>query len=126
MPSFNSSNCPRAGIPDNLPIPGNIAYAVIPGQNASAPWMVNCCDPYPVQLVESCWLWCQLSPGTGSHANASVDAIMHDFESCLDDNRRDLNVSASILFHSLAPRAPRAPLLRAILVAMAMTAISGA
>jgi hypothetical protein len=118
MSSYNSSNCQTAAVPDDLPIPSNITYAVIPGQNASVPWMVNCCDPYPVQLVESCWLWCQVSPGTGSRANASDDAIFSSFSSCLRLNDRDLNVSSAALFHSLAPRAQSAPLLRAVVVAL--------
>ncbi|KAK4128847.1 hypothetical protein N657DRAFT_639354 [Parathielavia appendiculata] len=123
MSSLSASNCPKDSIPANLAIPENITYAVIPGQNASDSWIADCCDPYPVQLVESCWLWCQISPGVGINSNASDDTLKHEFRSCLRVNDRDPNISSSIMFHSSAPNSQRASLLRVVLASLATVSI---
>lgn len=96
MPS-DFESCPPAAAPASLPIPQSITYAVIPGRNASDPWMVNCCDPYPVHVVETCWLWCEISPELVR--NTSSDYIWDKFGNCLEDNDRDLNISSGLMIH---------------------------
>jgi hypothetical protein len=85
--SFSNSSCDPLTTPDKFPsIPSNLAYKAIPGQNTSDPWMVACCQPYPVQLVDSCWEWCEISPETAHNKN--LTEIADDFGLCLLDNDR--------------------------------------
>ena len=96
MSQSTNSSCPT-GVPDNLPIPQNVTYAVIPGQNTSDPWMVRCCQPNPVQIVNGCWEWCYI-PATMSNDTTS-SAIEFDFDNCLQLNGRNLNQSNGLLIH---------------------------
>ncbi|KAK4234937.1 hypothetical protein C8A03DRAFT_37248 [Achaetomium macrosporum] len=59
--SFNDSNSTlRCLGPDAIPseatfaIPKDINYALAPGHDVSAPWMVECCAPNPVSLIAGC------------------------------------------------------------------------
>ncbi|KAK4238951.1 hypothetical protein C8A03DRAFT_14648 [Achaetomium macrosporum] len=124
--SFNRT-CDRTAIPDNFPsIPTNLTYVVIPGQNTSDPWMVTCCQPYPVQLVDSCWEWCEISPDIAH--NKSADDISDDFSFCLVVNNRDLNKSASLMVHiSPAPlQGRRASWIGCMLVSLAVSVVVAA
>lgn len=88
---------------DHLPIPKDHSFAVIPGQNVSVPWMVRCCAPNPVNLVNNCYLWCQLPPSQIYHGSNGLDT---DFDSCLKIN--GLNVDeTSISGYSFANAAGR-------------------
>lgn len=55
-----------SAIAANLPVPDNVTYSIIPGTNASAPWMVNCCAPNPMHIVHTCWLWCEITSDMAS------------------------------------------------------------
>ncbi|KAK0739982.1 hypothetical protein B0T18DRAFT_416991 [Schizothecium vesticola] len=57
----NPRKCePLSAVPASLPIPKGINYAALQGRNGSEPWMVKCCAPNPVNLVDGCWVWCEL------------------------------------------------------------------
>lgn len=51
---------PLSGVPLDLPIPKGINYGATQGRNGSEPWMVKCCAPNPVSLVDGCYVWCEL------------------------------------------------------------------
>ncbi|KAK0641380.1 hypothetical protein B0T16DRAFT_461452 [Cercophora newfieldiana] len=52
--------------PDAIPssaealIPKDLDFVILPGNDSTAPWMVNCCDPNPVNLPGGCYLWCEI------------------------------------------------------------------
>ncbi|KAK0719380.1 hypothetical protein B0H67DRAFT_483521 [Lasiosphaeris hirsuta] len=99
----NSSNLACLG-PDSLPdavqfpIPKDMNVALLPGTNGSASWMVDCCEPNPVSLVNGCYLWCEIPP---SHIHKGSDGKAHsDFDSCLVAHNRPNNES-SILYIGL-------------------------
>lgn len=55
------SKCERLdAVPADLPIPKGINYAATQGRNGSESWMVKCCAPNPVSLVDGCYVWCEL------------------------------------------------------------------
>lgn len=77
---------PFNAVPANLPIPKGINYAATQGRNGSEPWMVKCCAPNPVTLVDGCYVWCEL-PKT--QITTSTDGKKNtDFMTCLRLNGR--------------------------------------
>ncbi|KAH6846956.1 hypothetical protein B0I37DRAFT_134612 [Chaetomium sp. MPI-CAGE-AT-0009] len=53
---------PPTSIPDisNLPIPQDINVMATPGNDTSYRPMEVCCEPSRVQIVDGCYLWCEL------------------------------------------------------------------
>lgn len=53
---------PRTEMPEfsNLPIPKNINVVGTPGNDTSYLPMEACCEPNPVQIVDRCYLWCEI------------------------------------------------------------------
>lgn len=74
-----------------------VGKAVVPGTNTSVPWMVTCCGPNQVHLVDDCWLWCEITSGMNSFnitspgADSSKD--LGEFDFCLLQMHRPLNES---------------------------------
>lgn len=105
-------SCPTSSEPADLPIPSNITYAVIPGTNTSAPWMVSCCSPNPVHLVSDCWLWCEITSDMTSFNISSPedhgDEVDADFAACLTAMHRPLNESNIIGVHTAGAGSYRA------------------
>ncbi|KAJ4424637.1 hypothetical protein N0V82_000769 [Gnomoniopsis sp. IMI 355080] len=101
--SVNAS-CSSNSIPADLPIPNNVTYTVIPGSNASDPWMVNCCAPNPVHLVDDCWEWCEITSDMASFnvksPDDNPDQVNAVFSTCLLSNNRPLNVSNGLETHA--------------------------
>ncbi|KAK4206485.1 hypothetical protein QBC37DRAFT_434863 [Rhypophila decipiens] len=73
-------------------LPKDINIAMIGGENVSHPAMVRCCYPNHVQLLDSCYLWCQIpEPGDSNNEKDSqgrskfshAQDIAHNFTSCL-------------------------------------------
>ncbi|KAK3300906.1 uncharacterized protein B0H64DRAFT_26637 [Chaetomium fimeti] len=119
----NNTSCPTNGVPTPLPgVPNNISYIAVPGQNPSAPWMVSCCDPYPVHLSDKCWLWCEVDPELESASDA---VVAEGFSACMSTNGRDRNESIGLLYHdkknSAATR--RVSLLHSVVVALATSMV---
>ncbi len=59
----NATTCPApTSIPDlqTLPIPQNINVMATPGNDTSYRPMAVCCSPSAVQIVDRCYLWCEL------------------------------------------------------------------
>ncbi len=59
----NTTTCPApTSIPDlqTLPIPQNINLMATPGNDTSYRPMEICCSPSTVQIVDRCYLWCEL------------------------------------------------------------------
>ncbi|WYZ37664.1 hypothetical protein EsH8_II_001170 [Colletotrichum jinshuiense] len=97
MSAATNTSCPTSSVPENLSIPQNITYAVIPGQNASDSWMSSCCHPNPVQLVQDCWEWCEI-PTSITNGTAS-EMITDAFGNCLRINGRNSTGSNGLLVH---------------------------
>ncbi|KAH6854223.1 hypothetical protein B0I37DRAFT_24477 [Chaetomium sp. MPI-CAGE-AT-0009] len=117
------NGCPTNSVPSPLPgIPDGISWVAIPGQNASTRWMVNCCDPYPVHLVDKCWLWCEVDPDVADGASDSV--VAGGFDACLTANGRDLDKSNGLLYHQKsAATTRRVSLLHSVVVALATSLV---
>ncbi|KAH0420090.1 hypothetical protein CcaCcLH18_14187 [Colletotrichum camelliae] len=113
------SSCPTNEIPEGLPIPNNVTYAVIPGHNASDPWMVNCCSPNPVHLVNNCWEWCEVPEATKK--NRDDAQIVSVFGSCLRAEGRNWTESNGVQVRS-ASAPPNRPIPFAGLVLAALAA----
>jgi hypothetical protein len=77
---------PLSAVPADLPIPKGINYAATQGRNGSEPWMVKCCAPNPVSLVDGCYVWCELSK---TQITTLTDGKKYtDFGNCLRLNGR--------------------------------------
>ena len=85
----NNQTCNYNTIRTGLLIP-DIPYFAAPGK-IDDPAMITCCSPNPVNLVESCWLWCQLP---SSYANLSSSDAASDFNKCLDLHNRTSSASS--------------------------------
>ena len=86
--------CAPGGDSNVLPIhllPDGINVALIPGQNASIPWMTKCCSPSPVNSIQGCYLWCEI-PQKYIHVFAQDKSLISDFNQCvMDQSRNPLN-----------------------------------
>ncbi|KAK3900372.1 hypothetical protein C8A05DRAFT_36000 [Staphylotrichum tortipilum] len=86
------SSCgPPTSIPDfsNLPIPNTINVVATPGNDTSYPPMVTCCAPSRVQIVDGCYLWCEIPARYyGKDGKGSKDDARSDVSSCLRSSRR--------------------------------------
>jgi hypothetical protein len=88
--------CSLGAVPADLPIPGNIGYAVIPSQTAPDSWMVQCCEPNPVHLIQNCWEWCELPPNLTTQGQ---DETQNQLNNCLNTNGRNTNHSNALEVH---------------------------
>ncbi|KAK3290596.1 uncharacterized protein B0H64DRAFT_446908 [Chaetomium fimeti] len=86
----SATTCPGAAIPDisNLPIPHDINLMVIPGASTQDPAMVVCCEPNPVQIVNGCWLWCEV-PASYFVNGTPDNAVQQAVATCLRTNGRN-------------------------------------
>ncbi len=70
---------PKTEMPDfvNLPIPQNINVFGTPGHDTSYYPMAACCAPSLVQIVDRCYLWCEIPKRyfNGTDKNGARDAI---------------------------------------------------
>lgn len=78
----------------NLPIPRGVNVVVMTGSHASNPEMAVCCKPNAVQLVNDCFLWCELPKSylNGTSPEQGVDS----FHTCLRINGGNDTVNRSI------------------------------
>ncbi|OIW22407.1 hypothetical protein CONLIGDRAFT_697571 [Coniochaeta ligniaria NRRL 30616] len=83
-----NTSCDDNFIPDpkSLPIPQDINVMIAPGSNTSLTPMVTCCQPNPVQVVDSCTLWCEL-PKSYFDRGASHQDVEDAASNCLRVNR---------------------------------------
>ena len=88
--------CSSGAVPVDLPIPSNISYAVVPSQTAPDSWMVLCCEPNPVDIIQSCWEWCELPPNLTTHG---LDETQNQMRNCLNTNGHDTNHSNVLEVH---------------------------
>lgn len=102
---------------DSLPIPHDVRVAVVPGTNTSAAWMIDCCYPNAVNLVEGCYLYCVVPKNM---TNVSV------FAECLQVHGRNLNESNIVIISSDAPgfKAPTMSVMQLGILALAVSGIS--
>lgn len=87
---------PLSGVPLDLPIPKGINYGATQGRNGSEPWMVKCCAPNPVSLVDGCYVWCELPKARITTLPDGKKSS--DFGSCLRTNGRDRDEESGVLF----------------------------
>ena len=83
-----NTTCPPAtSIPDiqNLPIPGDINVMATPGNDTSYPPMEICCEPNIVQIVDRCYLWCEIPERYFN--GTDKDGAQRATSSCLGANR---------------------------------------
>lgn len=89
--------------PAQYPIPRDKSFAFLPAVNGngSPPWIVDCCKPHQVSLINGCCLWCQLpSPITvPAGVNFSNAGRMRNFSTCLKNNGRNISESNIITYH---------------------------
>ncbi|KAF4911828.1 hypothetical protein CGCVW01_v011301 [Colletotrichum viniferum] len=78
-----------------------MTYVVIPGHNVSDPWMVNCCHPNPVNLVNKCWEWCQVPEAF--EQDRSDSQIVAVFSSCLRAEGKNASLSNGVQVRSASP-----------------------
>ena len=73
-----------------LPVPQNINIILRPGVSTTREAMAACCAPSPVQLVDGCYLWCEI-PARYFNNSASHDAVVGQMTSCIraEDKRRN-------------------------------------
>lgn len=84
-----NATCPGdTSIPsiESLPIPQDINVMVVPGSNTSYPPMTTCCQPNKVEVVNDCWLWCQIPQSYFDHDGASQQDVQDATSSCLRVN----------------------------------------
>ena len=85
MASAVASCSAATTIPASLAVPTNISAFVLPGTDPNDPALDECCDGYPVSVVDSCYLWCQVPDdyvnGTLSRQNNATDV----FKMCLNN-----------------------------------------
>ncbi len=77
---------PLTSIPDisTLPIPHTINAVATPGNDTSYAPMVTCCAPSRVQIVDGCYLWCEIPARYyGKDGKASKEDAQRDVSSCL-------------------------------------------
>ncbi|KAK1765279.1 hypothetical protein QBC33DRAFT_545074 [Phialemonium atrogriseum] len=93
---------------ESLPLPKDINYVITPGDNPKDKAVVACCAPNSVNLVDSCYLWCETS---SQYSNKSD--TLSQFGGCLRQNNRTTAITA---FHE-AGAASRAPTVAGVAVA---------
>jgi hypothetical protein len=85
--------------PNSLPssaerlIPKDLNHVILPGNDSTAPWIVNCCDPNPVNLLGGCYLWCEI-PDRRITTNSNTGKKDSDMGQCLRMEGRPLNASS--------------------------------
>ncbi|KAB5522075.1 hypothetical protein GE09DRAFT_500306 [Coniochaeta sp. 2T2.1] len=89
----NITNCPLDMIPDieSLPVPHDVNLMIIPGANASSPQMVSCCAPNQVQVVNDCWLWCEIPKSYYDQNGGNKDGVQASLSSLSEGKSRKHN-----------------------------------
>jgi hypothetical protein len=97
----NATCPPPTQLPDyqSLPIPTNISFLLIPGANTSDEAVRACCAPNSVNLVESCYEWCEipLKYRNGSASGSSADDIELQFSTCLKLEGKNVSIMGAHL-----------------------------
>ncbi len=75
----------------SLPIPSNVTYGLIHGQNPSDPAMTACCAPSALHLLAGCYEWCEL-PASYTNTSRALRTAAADFGSCLRSHGADVAV----------------------------------
>ncbi len=101
MASPTTTSCPggNSAVPDlrSLPIPQNINVMVRTGTNTSNPAMSTCCAPNRVQIVDGCYLWCEV-PRRYFNGSTSQSGVTSSLMSCIRAaNRGRNNTDESII-----------------------------
>lgn len=92
--STPASSCrPYTEIPEfnSLPIPQNINVVATPGNDTSYPPMQLCCAPNRVQIVDGCYLWCEIPRAYFN--NTDKNGAMGGFGACLTAQKRRTNTT---------------------------------
>ncbi|KAK0652704.1 hypothetical protein B0T16DRAFT_104667 [Cercophora newfieldiana] len=101
-------------VPINL-IPGNLNIALIAGQNASVPWMAQCCAPNRVETIKGCYLWCEIPP---KHIHVLEDkSLVSDFNDCvMEKSLRGINESVVASLRLLNAGGPTKPTMAGVCI----------
>lgn len=97
--------------PDALPasaealVPKDLNFVILPGNDSTAPWIVDCCEPNPVNLLGGCYLWCEIPEGR-IFTNNQTGKKDSDIGTCMRLAGKPVNESR-ILGTRFASGAPR-------------------
>lgn len=76
--------------------------------------MTNCCAPNPVNLVNNCYLWCQLPP---SQLYVDSDGLLtSDFDDCLRANGLNIDETPISGYHYFNGAGMVAPTIKGVWV----------
>jgi hypothetical protein len=86
----STTTCEPNVIPalSSLPIPQDINVVAVPGTNTSNSAMKKCCEPNTVQIVNGCWLWCEIPDRYVHNMSSKYDTIAV-VDNCLQFNRNN-------------------------------------
>ncbi len=73
-----------------MPIPQNINVFVRPGNDTANIAMTNCCAPSRVQIVDGCYIWCEI-PKRYFNNTKDHGTISAEMSSCMRAVNRGLN-----------------------------------
>jgi hypothetical protein len=86
--NISSQTCPpntELPVLSTLPIPQNINVVATPGNDTSYPPMQACCEPNLVQIVDRCYLWCEIPKRYLNYTDKDTTAVV--VSACLRRNR---------------------------------------
>lgn len=91
-----NSSCPlgNSALPSivTLPIPQNINVMVRMGTSTSNLAMSTCCAPSRVQIVDGCYLWCEV-PRRYFNGSSSRDDVMFEMAACITATNTGRNIT---------------------------------
>ncbi|KAG7285286.1 hypothetical protein NEMBOFW57_009908 [Staphylotrichum longicolle] len=91
-----NSSCPggNSALPSivTLPIPQNINVMVRTGTNTSNLAMSTCCAPSRVQIVDGCYLWCEV-PRRYFNGSSNRDNVMFEMGACIRATNSGSNIT---------------------------------
>ena len=75
-----------------LPVPQNINVVVRPGVSTTKEAMAACCAPSRVQIVDGCYLWCEIPARYFNHS-ANHDTVVQQMTSCIRAENKGKNTT---------------------------------
>ena len=75
-----------------LPIPQTINVVVRPGVSTTKEAMAACCVPSRVQIVDGCYLWCEI-PGRWFNHSANHDTVVQQMTACIRAENKGVNIT---------------------------------
>ena len=96
------------GVPIDLPVPKTQTYVAIRGNSTHDRWMVACCAPNAVRLVNRCYEACEVPAPFLNQTGGANDSTLLNFIVCLRENGRNIYGDDGALLHTPENRGSRA------------------